>query len=38
MKLADTCKDEFLDIDDDEKYFLNVNNKEDYDKLLKIKI
>ena len=38
MKLADTCKYEFLDVDDDEKYFLNVNNKEDYDKLLKIKI
>lgn len=37
MKLADTCKYEFLDIDDDDKYFLNVNNKEDYDKLLKIK-
>ena len=37
MKLADNSKYEFLDIDDDDKYFLNVNNKEDYDKLLKIK-
>ena len=32
------CKYEFRDIDDDDKYFLIVNNKEDYDKLLKIKI
>ena len=38
MKLADSCKYEFLDINDDDKYFLNVNNKEDYDKLLKIKL
>ena len=37
MKLADVSEYEFLDIDDDDKYFLNVNNKEDYDKLLKIK-
>lgn len=38
MKLADVCKYEFLDIDDDDKYFLNVNNKDDYNKLLKINI
>lgn len=37
MKLADVSKYVFLDIDDDDKYFLNVNNKDDYDKLLKIK-
>lgn len=37
MKLADNAKYEFLDIDDDDRYFLNVNNKEDYDTLLKIK-
>ena len=36
MKLADMCKYEFLDIDDDDKYFLNVNYKDDYDKLLKL--
>ncbi len=38
MKLADVCEYEFLDIDDDDKYFLNVNNKDDYNKLLKINI
>ena len=38
MKLADVSKYEFLDIDDDDKYFLNVNNKEDYDTLLKINV
>lgn len=38
MKLADNSKYEFLDIDDDDRYFLNVNNKEDYNTLLKIKI
>lgn len=38
MKLADTVRHEFLDIDDDDKYFLNVNNKEDYDMLLKINV
>ena len=38
MKLADASKYEFLDIDDDDKYFLNVNNKEDYDTLLKINV
>lgn len=37
MRLADMCQYGFLDIDDDDNYFLNVNNKEDYDKLLKIK-
>lgn len=36
MKLADMCKYEFLDIDDDDRYFLNVNYKDDYDKLLKL--
>lgn len=38
MKLADMVRHEFLDIDDDDKYFLNVNNKEDYDMLLKINV
>lgn len=37
MKLADVSKYDFLDINDEDRYFLNVNNKEDYDKLLKIK-
>lgn len=35
MKLVDQSKYEFLDIDDDDKYFLNINYKDDYDKLLK---
>lgn len=38
MRLADMCKNGFLDVDEDDNYFLNVNNKEDYDKLLKIKL
>ena len=38
MKLADAVNYEFLDIDDDDKYYLNVNYKDDYDKLLKINI
>ena len=38
MKLADAANCEFLDIDDDDKYYLNVNYKDDYDKLLKINI
>ena len=36
MKLSDVARYDFLDIDDDDKYFLNVNNKNDYNTLLKI--
>ena len=36
MKLAEETKYDFVDIDSDDKYFLNINNKEDYKKLLKI--
>ena len=38
MRLADVSNYEFLDIDDDDKFFINVNNKEDYDTLLKINV
>ena len=38
MKLVDQSKYEFIDIDDDDEYFLNVNYKDDYDKLLKVKL
>ena len=38
MKLADMCKYEFLDVEDDDEVFLNVNYKDDYDKLLKVKL
>ena len=37
MKLADMCKYEFLDVEDDDD-FLNVNYKDDYDKLLKVRL
>lgn len=36
MKLAEETEYDFVDIDSDDKYFLNINNKEDYKKLLKI--
>ena len=38
MKLADMCKYEFVDVEDDDEDFLNVNYKDDYDKLLKVKL
>lgn len=38
MKLADRCNYEFVDVDDDDEYFLNINYKDDYDKLLKAKL
>ena len=38
MRLADSAKYEFLDLDDDDSFYLNVNNKDDYNKLLKINI
>ena len=38
MRLADVAIHDFLDIDDDDKYFLNVNNKDDYNTLLKINV
>lgn len=38
MKLADMCEYEFIDMNDEDKYFLNVNYKDDYDKLLKVKL
>ena len=38
MGLADKVKHDFIDINDDDNFFLNVNNKDDYNKLLKIKI
>lgn len=38
MKLADMCKYEFLDVEDDDEKFLNINYKDDYDKLLKVKL
>ena len=38
MKLADMCKYEFVDVEDDDENFLNVNYKDDYDKLLKVKL
>ena len=36
MKLSDICEYEFIDIDDDDVFFLNVNYKTDYDKLLQL--
>ena len=36
MKLSDICEYEFIDIDDDDIFFLNVNYKTDYDKLLQL--
>ena len=36
MKLAEETEYDFVDIDSDDKYFININNKEDYKKLLKI--
>lgn len=38
MKLADMCKYEFIDVEDDDEDFLNVNYKDDYDKLLKVRL
>ena len=38
MRLVDECSYEFLDLEDDEEYFLNINYKDDYDKLLKVKL
>lgn len=38
MRLADTAKYGFLDLNDDDSFYLNVNNKDDYNKLLKINI
>lgn len=38
MRLADTARYGFLDLDDDDSFYLNVNNKDDYNKLLKINI
>ena len=37
MKLVDASNYEFKKLDDDDSYYLNVNYKEDYDKLLKVK-
>lgn len=37
MKLIDRSKEETLFVNDDETYFLNVNNKDDYKKLLEMK-
>ena len=37
MKLLDNAKVDTLYVDDEDKYFLNVNNKNDYDKLLEMK-
>ena len=36
MKLVDICKSGFCDVNDDDKYFMNINYKEDYDALLKM--
>lgn len=38
MRLVDECSYEFLDIEDDDEYFLNINYRDDYDKLLKVKL
>ena len=38
MRLVDECNYEFLDFKDDDEYFLNINYRDDYDKLLKVKI
>ena len=38
MRLVDECSYDFLDIEEDEEYFLNINYKDDYDKLLKVKL
>ena len=38
MKLVDECSYEYFDIEDDDEYFLNINYKDDYDKLLKVKL
>lgn len=34
MRLIDKTKSEILDIDDEDKYFLNINYRKDYDELL----
>ena len=34
MKLVDLCNYDFIEIDDDDKFFINVNYKDDYNKLL----
>ena len=36
MKLVDRCRSGFCDIDDDDKYYMNINYREDYDALLKM--
>ena len=36
MKLLDNAKVDTLYVDDDDLYFLNVNNKNDYNKLLEM--
>ena len=38
MKLADMVSYGFVDLDDEDSFYLNVNNKDDYNKLLKINI
>lgn len=38
MKLADVCKYEFLNLDDDDDYYMNINYKEDYNKLLELNL
>ena len=36
MKLFDMCKSDFCDLDEDDKYYMNINYREDYDTLLKM--
>lgn len=36
MKLIDRCKNDILYVDDDERCFINVNNKDDYKSLLEM--
>ena len=38
MKLTDMCEYEFVDVEDSDEAFLNVNYKDDYDKLLKVNL
>ena len=36
MKLVDRCNSGFCDIDGNDKYYMNINYREDYDTLLKM--
>ena len=38
MKLADVCNYKFIDIDDDDQNYVNINYMKDYQQLLEMKI